>query len=60
MRGEYLLGYYTKMKYKNFLNEKYDPREILIYSTHIQRAIHSGYSYVNGLYPPLNKENYLN
>ena len=60
MRGTYLLGYYTKMKYKNFLSEKYDPREILIYSTHIKRAIHSGYSYVNGLYPPLNKENYLN
>ena len=60
MRGEYLLGYYTKMKYKNFLSEKFDPREILIYSTFIKRAIHSGYSYVHGLYPPLNKENYLN
>ena len=59
MRGQYILGYYTKMKYKNFISDKYDPREILIYSSRIRRAIHSGYSYLFGLYP-FNKENFLN
>ena len=57
IRQEYILGFNTRIKYKNFLSYYYNPKEILIYSTFINRAIQSGYSFINGLYFP--KNNFL-
>ena len=54
IRQEYILGFNTRIKYKNFLSYYYNPKEILIYSTFINRAIQSGYSFINGLYFPKN------
>ncbi len=50
IRQEYILGFNTRIKYKNFLSKNYNPNEILVYSTFINRALDSGYSYLNGLY----------
>ena len=50
IRQEYILGFNTRIKYINFLSKNYDPNEILVYSTFINRALDSGYSYLNGLY----------
>jgi len=61
IRQEYILGYNTRIKYKNFLSKNYNPNEILIYSTYVNRAIQSGYSYLNGLYSfNFNNENFDN
>ena len=51
----FLLGIRNRQRYiedKKFLSEKYDPREILIYSTYKNRTIDSVNSQIQGLYPP--------
>jgi len=50
MRMHYLLGVSTKEKYKNFLSEKYNPNEILIRSTDVNRTIVSAFSTLQGIY----------
>ena len=62
MRMHYLLGYRNKLKYKNFLQENYDPREIYIISTDLNRTITSALSHMHGMYNkgPILKDNQLN
>ena len=62
MRMHYLLGYRNKLKYKNFLHENYDPREIYIISTDLNRTITSALSHMHGMYNkgPILKDNQLN
>jgi len=53
-RMHYLLGLRNRIKYINelkFLSEKYDPHEILIFSSAINRTIISASSQLQGLYP---------
>ena len=54
-RTHYLLGRRNRERYVNnthFLSEKFDPHEILIYSTQINRTLLSAESQLQGLYPP--------
>ena len=51
----YLLGISTKEKYKYFINE-YNPNEILIRSTDVNRTILSAFATLQGLY---NDSNYI-
>ena len=51
MRMHYLLGIKNHYKYKDFLSEKYDPREIVVYSTYINRTISSAIANLQGFYP---------
>ena len=53
-RSHYLLGLRNRIKYikeQNFLSDKYDPHEILIYSSSFNRTIVSASSQLQGLYP---------
>ena len=55
MRQRYLLGRYIKNRYTEtfkLLSEEYDPKEIYMQSTNVNRTIQSGYSELMGLYPP--------
>ena len=55
MRQRYLLGRYSKERYTKtyeLLSEDYDPREIYVQSTNVNRTMQSGYSELMGLYPP--------
>ena len=48
MRMLYLLGISYKKKYSNFLSEKYNPNELYITSTNVNRTIISVYSFLKG------------
>ena len=50
MRMSYILGYETKQRYKNFLLNKYNPKDFLIYSTDLNRTLQTAYSYIYGLF----------
>ena len=54
-RMEYILGLYNRKKYitgKNkFLSERFDPHELIVYSTNINRTLLSVTSQLQGLYP---------
>ena len=53
-RMHYLLGIRNRYRYiidENFLSEKFDPHEILIYSSCLNRTINSAASQLQGLYP---------
>ena len=53
-RMQYLLGLRNRIRYikkQTFLSEKFDPHEILIYSTNYNRTLVSCYSQLQGLYP---------
>ena len=50
MRMLYLLGISYKKKYSNFLSEKYNPNELYITSTNVNRTIISVYSFLKGFY----------
>ena len=53
-RMHYLLGVRNRKRFiqnYKFLNENYDPQEILIYSTDVNRTIQSIYSQLQGLFP---------
>ena len=53
-RMEYVLGLRNRYKYienNRFLSEKYDPHEILVYSTSLNRTLLSMTSQLQGLYP---------
>ena len=53
-RMHYILGLRNREKYiiqKKFLSEKFDPHEILIYSTSFNRTLLSAASQLQGLYP---------
>ena len=62
-RMEYILGLrnnqrYIKGKPYKFLSEKFDPHEILVYSTDVNRTILSISSQLQGLYPMSSKAGY--
>lgn len=54
-RMEYLLGLYNRQRYitgkYNFLSKKYDPHELIVYSSDINRTLLSITSQLQGLYP---------
>ncbi len=52
MRQHYLLGYRNRIRYQNFISESYDPKEIYIISTDVNRTIMSAYSQLQGLFSP--------
>ena len=55
MRQRYLLGRYHRDRYVdkfNFLSKDYNPEELYIQSTNVNRTMQSGYSEMMGLYPP--------
>ena len=37
MRMHYLIGFYIKNKYKNIINNKTDPNDILVFSTDLNK-----------------------
>ena len=51
MRQHYLLGHRNRIKYDGYLSQSYDPREVFIVSTDVNRTIMSAYSQLQGLYP---------
>ena len=50
MRQLYMNGIKHRERYKNFLSEEYNSKEILIYSTKINRTIQSANCYLSGLF----------
>ncbi len=59
-RMEYILGLKNRYRYitntYNFLSEKYDPHELLVFSTDVNRTILSMTSQLLGLYPISSKK----
>ena len=47
---QFLIGIKNRKKYNNFLSKKFNPYEILIYSTNLNRTKSSGFSQLIGLY----------
>ena len=55
MRQRYLLGAHNRKRYVEdfaLLSSEYDPREVYMQSTNVNRTMQSGYSELMGLYPP--------
>lgn len=52
MRTQYLIGVRNRIRYKNFLSNIYDPKEILIFSTPLNRNILSAQAQLQGMFPP--------
>jgi hypothetical protein len=50
IRQLYLNGIKHRERYQNFLSEEYNSKEILIYSTKVNRTIQSGNCYLSGLF----------
>ena len=50
LRMHYLLGVGTKNEYSNFLSEKYNPNELYITSTNVNRTLISVYAFLKGFY----------
>ena len=50
LRSHYLLGAATRKKYKDFLSEKFDPNEIFIISTDVNRTLVSAMANLQGIY----------
>ena len=56
MRMHYLLGVSVRNKYKDFISNEYNPKEIYIISTDLNRTIMSAYSNLLGTYYNMNKQ----
>ena len=50
LRMHYLLGVSTKKEYANFISEKYNPNELYITSTNVNRTLISVYAFLKGFY----------
>ena len=50
LRMHYLLGFATKINYPNFISDKYNPNELYISSTNVNRTMLSVYSFLKGFY----------
>ena len=50
-RMHYLLGTSMKKKYNNFLSKQFNPNEIYIISTDVNRTMMSSYAHLQGMYP---------
>ena len=59
-RMHYLLGVHNKNKYNNFINEIYNPDEILIYSSDKKRTISSILNQIQGMFQNNSNYNILN
>ena len=58
-RMEYVLGLYNRKKYiieNEFLSKKYDPHELIVFSSDVNRTLLSMTSQLQGLYQPSNDE----
>ena len=53
-KQHFLLGAKNRQKYNGFIKKKFDPQEILIFSTHYNRTIMSAQSHLLGFYNNLN------
>ena len=62
MRQHYLLGKSVRNKYKNFISNEFNPNEIYIISTDVNRTLISAYSHLLGIYniTNVNKNGYIN
>jgi len=62
MRQHYLLGKSVRNKYKNFISKEFNPNEIYIISTDVNRTLVSAYSHLLGIYniTNVNKNAYIN
>ena len=49
-KQQYSIGQKNKLRYQKFINNKYDPREIKIYSTNYTRTINSAQNQILGLF----------
>ena len=59
MRMHYLLGVATRKKYNHFLSPVYNPNEIFVISTNVNRTLISAYSNLQGLYYKSKQSNVL-
>jgi len=59
-KQHYIIGKKNRVRYRNFINNEYDPKEILIYSTDYIRTINSAQIQLSGLYNQLSFENISN
>ena len=57
-RQQYQIGLKNRERYSNFISEKYDPKEIKIYSTYYDRTINSVQSQLLGLYNNISYNDY--
>ena len=60
IRMQYLLGIHNNNKYKNFINQIFNPNEILIYSSDKNRTILSGLNQLQGMFNQNKSINTLN
>jgi hypothetical protein len=51
MRQHYLIGYRNRKRYSDFLSSSFDPKEMYVISTNVNRTIMSAYSQLQGLFP---------
>ena len=56
----YIIGAKNKLRYKNFLNSEFDPKEIKIFSTNYNRTINSAQMQLLGLYHNMSYSNISN
>ena len=50
LRSQYLLGAATRKKYNNFISKNFDPNELFIISTDVNRTIMSAMANLQGIY----------
>lgn len=56
IRTQYLIGVRNRKRYNTILSKKYDPREIIVFSTQMTRTIRSAQTQLLGMYPPSGEE----
>lgn len=52
----YKLGLWLRSRYKDFLSTSFDPEEIIIRSTDVDRSLMSAQANLAGMYPPISKD----
>ena len=50
LRMIYILGIKDRLKYKNFISNEYNSKEIKFYSSNLNRTIQSAYAHIQGLF----------
>ena len=56
MRMQYLIGVHIRNKYSNIINRNTSSKELLVYSTDLNRTILSAESQLLGMFPPMKGE----
>ena len=59
IRQQYLLGINDKNSYQNFIDETFNPKDILIKSLNRSENIQSAYSHLHGIYNPPNGQKFV-